>query len=666
MDTRTSQMNTFYGLGPPDLCRLSKQDPLKNRRTYFHNVIGLNTGSLSSITGYLTGLMDASDSSVKIDAATYCTWDIFTNSDIRVTVKNLSGTSNIPTIAVHCVTAQGAPTSPDEQVPQEVWEGVFVSSFLRSHSIDVNSNSSSILTLNTLPGYRTPEEEKLFSKLILKFFHSANSTGIPRGSKRGTNIFVTALCDMYIRNRRLKESINIFSTFQSVYPPILIYMAIAHLKQGNRKAALSVLVQALTEFPEDDSMLTLMSRIVAQDESQLFLAYRAIQGAASVGPGNPWVWLEYADICRKQKKFDRSLLALNNAMNDIIPIGDHETAVVVPTSVKLDTIHPQNMWGIGTYCELWSKPRNTAPDTYLSYSHVDPLILGPGSGLTTWFDDTLSAPPQSVQQSEKSPNLFRKMNLARSDKFAYKILVKIREDLGWDALMDVRRSVFGGPTAVDDFETDLNITNNTSMDSSFATAFFEEEDPINGQFGSLICCRKLDKFFHLLRDDLGSMFTLKKEIKEGIVQARIAPEGLCRRIETCARFHKTDYLEICCRVYLGIRKCFDPFVYRALAKVYLEANLERETFAVLVGLWMNIEGRIFPTVKNFSLPPWLAPSVRTQGYRPYNHCPPWIMDLVSNIVGKFGVSNLRKYIQNDNRLIVLDQILAHYQVVDLQ
>ena len=93
---------------------------------------------------------------------------------------------------------------------------------------------------------------------------------------------------------------------------------------------------------------------------------------------------------------------------------------------------------------------------------------------------------------------------------------------------------------------------------------------------------------------------------------------------------------------------------------------ERETFATMVGLWYNIESKIFPTVKNFSVPGWLGPSVRTQGYRPYNHCPPWIVEMIGRIIGKFGIENFRKYIQNDNRLIVLDQILAHYQVLDLR
>ena len=665
VDTRTSQMDSFYGLGPPDLCRVTKQEHLKERRTYFHHVVGLNTGNLSTITSYLTGLMDSSSDTIRIDAATYCAWDIFSHSDIRVTVKILSGTSNIPSVAVHCVTSEGTPTSPEEQVSPDVWEGAFISAYLRSHSVDWVVPGRTCI--NSLPDFRTTDEEKLLNKLVAKFISRSNATGIPRGSKRGANVFVSALCDMYIRNRRLRDSIDLFSTLQSLYPPILTYISVAHLKQRNRKAALSVLIQALSDFPEDDTMLTLMSKIISQDPDNLALAFRVIEGAVSVGPGNPWVWLQYADVCRKQRKFDRSLLALNNALDDIIPISDYDTAVVVSTKPPGDTVItvPSSLWGIGSFSELWSEPRSTCPEAFLNFPSTEPLILGPGSGLTTWFDDTLVPPPNTQPQPDKSQSVFRKVTLSRSDKTAYKILVKIREDLGWDALMDVRKSVFG--QQVHNAAADLNVTGNTSMDSSFylnETAFFE--DSLVSRFGSPICCRKLDKLFYLLRDDLESMFSLKREIKEGILQSRISPEGLCRRIETCARFHKQDYLEICCRVFLGIRKCFDPYVYQELVKVYISTGKERETFSTMVGLWYNIDSKLFPTVRNFSVPSWLAPSVRTQGYRPYNHCPPWMIDLIGKVVETFGIENFRKFIQNDNRLIVLDQILAHYQVLDLR
>lgn len=654
-------MNSFYGLGPPDLCRLSKQELSKDRRTYFHHVVGLDTGSLSSITAYLTGLMESANDNLKIDSATYCTWDVFSRSDIRVTVKILSGTSNIPSIAVHLVTAEGTPTSPEEQIPTHIWEGAFVSSYIRSNAVDwIIPDQTS---LNVVPNFRSVDDEKVFQKLISKFMRQSNSTGIPRGSKRGTNVFVSSLCEIFIRNRRF--CIDFFSTFQHLYPPIVTFIALCYVKLGNRKAAMSVLLQALTDFPEDDTMLTLMSELIAQDSSNLILAGRVVQGAVSVAPGNPWVWLQYADVCRRQKKFDQSILALNNALDDLVPTGDYDTAIVVSTIPPRGgekAVSPMSMWGIGSYCELWPKPRSARPESFLTYSPIDPLILGPGSGLTSWFDDTLTAPPTLAAQDKTTPNLFRRMSLSRSDKKAYKILVKIREDLGWDALMDVRRSVFGQQNEP---SVELNVTGNTSLDRSFDETAFFDDSSVN-RFGSSLCCRRLDKFFHLLRDDLESMFALKKEIKEGILQSRISPEGLCRRIETCARFHKQDYLEICCRVFLGIRKCFDPFVYRQLTKVYIAAGKERETFATIVGLWINIESRIFPTVKNFTIPPWLAPSIRTQGYRPYNHSPPWIIELVGLVIGRFGINGFRKYIQNDNRLIVLDQILAHYQVLDLR
>ena len=66
--------------------------------------------------------------------------------------------------------------------------------------------------------------------------------------------------------------------------------------------------------------------------------------------------------------------------------------------------------------------------------------------------------------------------------------------------------------------------------AGYETAFFD--DHAASQFGSSLCCRRLDKFFHLLRDDLESMFALKKEIKGTAATLKKEIEGTAATLKS--------------------------------------------------------------------------------------------------------------------------------------
>jgi len=364
-------------------------------------------------------------------------------------------------------------------------------------------------------------------------------------------------------------------------------------------------------------------------------------------------------------------MCLNVALDDLQSLGSGDSGLVdlTPTS----TAEPPELWGFGSYPNLYSHPQFLLENSNIESSVCGPLFLAGGRGGNEESKTVKNFRPETPPSDEvysatsagPSVGLFRRRlpNLSRVEKSAYKVLLKLREEIGWDHLVDVRMTVYGTTSSETPHEEQLD----ESLDESdpLNTSLGNISEPGDCTFeriGSTICSIRLENLFQLIRDDLESMFLLKREIKDGIVETKLSPSSLLRRINACIRFKKFDYLEIISSVFLCTRSCFDPLVLLALIRGYIRRDRQSDAFTAIVHLWLNLETKIFPVGKKFTLPPWLSPSVRHHGYRPYDHCPIWLHELVVDVAKKFGIDNLRRHIQNDNRLIVFDQMLAHIQI----
>jgi hypothetical protein len=334
-------------------------------------------------------------------------------------------------------------------------------------------------------------------------------------------------------------------------------------------------------------------------------------------------------------------MCLNVALDDLIPRGQLYEVQSVGDQEEVAT--PIELWGFGSYPYLWNTPHKVdIVRIQSSQSGAESSSTGAGT------------PPANTD-----PSLFRRSvpPMSLVERSAYKILLRIRECIGWDALVDIRMALYG--TSEDHLiESTLNV-------SGISDTLFENSSSIggiSGRIGSPICSFRLNTLFKLLRDDLESMMALKKEIKDGIVETKLSPASLGRRINACMRFQKFEYLEILSCAFTDTRNCFDPALSITLLRGYMKRDQMEKAMSVLINLWLNIEPSLFPVGKRFSLPPWLGPSVRNHSYRTYDHCPVWLHRVVVDVSRRWGSDSVRRYVQGDTRLVLLDQLLAHIQI----
>ena len=367
---------TWEGLGPPDLCRLSRTETRLTGSTnisfHYHFVLGLDTLDSNSIISYMFGLIETAPSprnsplSIgarwKIDSGIYCCFDIFSQTDIRIVVKVPGG------VSIRGITGDGRSV---DTVPESVWQGAFLSSYVRSFHF-----FPGVVPLNTVPNYSSGAFTLAFEQILGHFIHQTDVSGRSGSSRFGTNLFVETFALMYLKRFQWKGGLELFASLQSLYPPIVVYMAEIYRLRGQRDAALSVCMRSLRSFPENDYILLFTAEII--DEPTL--ADSAIQLARSVGPANPWVWIRVAEIHRQKNNEAQMLLALVNALE-----MDVESPVV-----------------------------------YTRVTHVEhPLLLGPGVGLAAWMDDESR---ESVIRSSSFAKHGGDYSLTKIEKAVYRCL----------------------------------------------------------------------------------------------------------------------------------------------------------------------------------------------------------------------------------------------------
>ena len=652
VESRTEALRFFDGLGPPDLCRLSKMETRltgTDRRTVCQSVIGIDTLDSSSIVSYINGLMESAEAfnplaggRWKIDAGTYCTWDCFSGTDIRVVVQ----IPGMPGVSFHSVDREGISS---DVIPQEVWEGAMLSSFLRaSQSVDTRC-------LNVLPNLASAENLTTVIRLLGKFMERSDVTGVPEASRFGTNIFTMTLCEIFLKRMRLRQGIELFSSLQSVYPPIVIHIAMAYGRRGQNDAVLSILTRALRACPENEHMLILVAETFLR-EGVVDLAYAAAELATAVSPGNPWGWIVLGEVCRRMRHPDRTILALNNALCDYQSASDrYALSDGLPHLTQTCEITlPHDSHGIASNLSLWNRPKRVG-ELDLS-SSVEPLILGHGRGLATWLDDDPTRNRTRVSSTTDAgidKNVLVDIALNKTESATYKVLVRLREDVGWDWLVAARARAFSQgerPMTIDLVDQ--------SPDRSPAS---ELSDATVGDQAIRTCSSGLDRLFTMVHGDLNSMLRMRTELTERAGNSWLpkhTPHIWAARVRVCHRFRKDDYLEIACRMTL--LQSFSPYVAKRLLKLYTRLGKATEAIAVLVNIWFNVGRQVFYPAP--SAVPWLNPSVKQPGYAPFLHCPPWLVDLVINTCRRFGIQRIRKGISmTDKRLVLLDQLLAYIQ-----
>ena len=610
-------LRRFTGLGPPDHCRLSKIETRlsgTDRRNFHHSVLGIDTSGIDPIASYILSLFESSDAfnplsggQWKIDAGTYCTWDCFSRTDIRITVLIRASL----TVSVHSVSSDGLTS---EHVPAEVWEGCAISSFLRCIQ-DVAGSGS----LNVAPNWPSEERIRHISHSFCKFVPVSDRTGIPNDRRHVSNTAIHSFCSMLLKRFRIKSGIELFSSLQSLYPPIVYYIAQAYRMRNQSDTALSVITRALRSTPEDECLLIQVGGILLK-ENEVETAISAIRLALEVNPCNPWGWIRYAESFLVRKDIRGTIEALNIALSEHQPAAEDyllEDGLIQRTGA-VEVTFPQDMHGIGCNRDVWNKPRipgtiDLVPGTF------EPLHFPGGLGLADWLDTKGSLSmirSHSPRDTGEHASLFD-WESDPVQRAAFRLLYRTYSDFGWDRLAEVRGGIF-------------------SSESRIGLPFDSRE-----AFGARACSASLDKLFKQLRVDIFSIIAFKAEVnsqrKLGILP-KLNPQQWVSRVRVCHYLDDPELLEIACRMALA--QGFSPYVARRLVRLYVSRGKAKEAIATLYNLWQNMCRRLLHPDPHSV--PWLLKFTSSAGFQNFHSFPAWVINLTLKVLERFGTYSVRE------------------------
>ena len=123
------------------------------------------------------------------------------------------------------------------------WQGASLSSALRALS------PPQVPVLQALPFLDREEQVRAFLRAATKRFAEGASLGLLPEIGYGTHTLCELLCALFLRTRRLRRGIELFSSMQSAYPSIALHVARAYAKRQQLHVALAVLSRSLYACP---------------------------------------------------------------------------------------------------------------------------------------------------------------------------------------------------------------------------------------------------------------------------------------------------------------------------------------------------------------------------------------------------------------------------------
>ncbi|EGC35860.1 hypothetical protein DICPUDRAFT_94442 [Dictyostelium purpureum] len=297
---REKVMKNFIGLGPPDLCILTKSyEPPRfvpglksNKLSSYHWALGINTESTSAAAVYLgSSILDNQEKSsfgrgvYKIDLCHLISYNAFLKMDLHL---ELAGTSNHTSPPI-CYSIN--PSGEKNALEDLFWKETYISSMLRyiqgpPHFLRPVKVISTCL--------KNQNDEQEFLKLCQEhFWHGRKLGGYdrelyvdlkthanPDGMEidDSNNLLVTTLSDYFISRNRHLPMLNFFEDLYKTEPSVSVPMAIAQRNQGNIEESQRLLEAALEKAPESCSILIeLASTLLAKNHKDLLSQLPGIQ-----------------------------------------------------------------------------------------------------------------------------------------------------------------------------------------------------------------------------------------------------------------------------------------------------------------------------------------------------------------------------------------------------
>ncbi|KAJ2696975.1 bud site selection protein [Coemansia sp. IMI 203386] len=409
----------------------------------YHHVLGVDTSSSASLAAYINSLQYSLNESPgwfgasngwKITSGTYCSYNAFSNVDLRVQIKIPGG------VDAYIVTVLGE----RKEVTDELWRECQVSSLLRAILLS-DSLAYSVTGLRRVTPVGGPRDEsKVIEALMQQFWN-----GWSLGSNAETQMISTAknfLADgiqkyFYGAGRYADFAAEILAPlayaplggqqsparasvdFKGVDPEVASMLADCYLEGDEEVQAVRVMHQALKIKPSCYPLLYIQSEFLRR-KKQLESALTIARMAVKYAPSEFHAWAKLAEIYIDSKDFKRALLTLN-ACPMYTFVGRDMPRVPPPRRinypVKSDVLADYNLgesFGNSTHGPVPSNSRSSIDSDAPGYA-------------------------EEMAQNESSDILrLSAPTLNGTFAHAYRFLSSIFGMVGWDELLMLRSQVF--------------------------------------------------------------------------------------------------------------------------------------------------------------------------------------------------------------------------------
>lgn len=467
---RTANLPNFKELGPPDLVHISKYNKQSQKEEgQYHYITGLDVSSAVAPVAYLTtlNLNSTSSSSKHPNIYTYCSYNAFSRSDVRIRTEFPSSTPGA--FQLQLIPSDRSNKILNE-VTEEIWDELFVSAVVRSVLINLDFERK-VPSLIEKPLTKSVQHSKNIITRLIKF--------IERGPLLGCNSLIQrpSIVQNYLSDALLKivELTSLYEftidQLQSLTRKDVTLLIVKILFLADREVdAIKLLYEALKKNARDALLLNEQVKFLISKE-KFELALNPALAAVNANPVDFEAWYNLTKL---------------HILNDNIPL-----ALVALNSAPMYGIRPKDL--------IYIDPKDPITVPYPTEGKIKQVwdnvsqVYGPGCDNSIKF-----SPRFEVEACDPALIRTNSQQMRGTYRAAYELLILIINQIGWDKLLKSRSKVF---IMDDEYKTLSNVSLAADKDSS---------DDIKKK---RLCERWLDNLFLVLYEDLRVVLIVESELQ---------------------------------------------------------------------------------------------------------------------------------------------------------